>query len=109
MDYYGPLFRPRRGNHWAQELRLHLHPDEIDSILRKYTQRIGLGRGYSAHSMQSTFITTVLNKRACLEAWRTSSGWEGMQPPSTTKISDRRGCNLEKVVCFCELPVQVCI
>jgi integrase len=39
-----------------REERRHLHPDVIDRILRKYAKRIGLDRGYSAHSMRATFI-----------------------------------------------------
>jgi integrase len=61
----GPLFRPVRGNQQAQEF--HRHPDEIDRILRKYAKCIGLTRGYSAHSMRATFITTALDNGASLE------------------------------------------
>ncbi len=41
--------------------------DAIDLILRKYAAGIGLGRGYSAHSMRATFITTALENGAQLE------------------------------------------
>jgi integrase/recombinase XerD len=55
-DLDGPLFRPVRDNREGQDGRRHLHPDVIDRILRKYAKRIGLDRGYSAHSMRATFI-----------------------------------------------------
>jgi site-specific recombinase XerD len=59
-DLDGRLFRPVRGNKEGQDSRRRLHPDVIDRILRKYAKRIGLDRGYSAHSMRATFITTAL-------------------------------------------------
>ena len=67
-DLEGPLFRPVRGrNRKEQESRRHLHPDVIDRVLKKYARHIGLGRGYSAHSMRATFITTALDNGASLE------------------------------------------
>ena len=50
---------PRKG----LEARRHLHPDVIDRILRNYARSLGLDRGYSAHSMRATFITTALDHR----------------------------------------------
>src|SRR5688500_1772504 len=55
-DLDAPLFLPVRGNQRRTDERRHLHPDEIDRVLRKYARRIGLERGYSAHSMRATFI-----------------------------------------------------
>jgi len=39
-----------------------VHSDAIDRVLRKHAAVIGLNRGYSAHSMRGTFITTALEK-----------------------------------------------
>jgi site-specific recombinase XerD len=96
-DLDGPLFRPVRGNQRSTDGRRHLHPDEIDRILRKYAKRIGLDRGYSAHSMRATFITTALDNGASLEDVQRAAGHAD---PSTTKLYDRRGYNPEKSVSF---------
>jgi site-specific recombinase XerD len=42
-------------------------PNSIDLVVRKYATAIGLDRGYSAHSMRATFITTALENGAQLE------------------------------------------
>ena len=96
-DTDGPLFRPVRGNQRIQDSRRHLHPDEIDRILKKYAKRIGLKRGYSAHSMRATFITTALENGAGLEDVQLAAGHAD---PSTTKLYDRRGYNPEKRASF---------
>ena len=96
-DLEGPLFRPVKGNREAQDARRHLHPDVIDRILRKYAKRIGLERGYSAHSMRATFITTALENGAGLEDVQLAAGHAD---PSTTKLYDRRGYNPEKSASF---------
>jgi site-specific recombinase XerD len=96
-DLEGPLFRPVRGNREGQDERRHLHPDVIDRILRKYAKRIGLDRGYSAHSMRATFITTALDNGASLEDVQRAAGHAD---PSTTKLYDRRGYNPEKSASF---------
>jgi integrase/recombinase XerD len=44
-----------------------MHPDAIDRVLRKHARAIGLERGYSAHSMRATFITTTL-ENGCVDA-----------------------------------------
>jgi site-specific recombinase XerD len=70
----------------------------IDRILRKYARKIGLNRGYSAHSMRATFITTALENGASLEDVQRAA-WHA--DPSTMKLYDRRGYNLEKSTsCF---------
>ena len=84
----GPLFRPVRGNREGQDGRRHLHPDIIDRVLRKYARKIGVTRGYSAHSMRATFITTALDNGASLEDVQSAAGHAD---PSTTKLYDRRG------------------
>ena len=82
-DIEGPLFRPMRDPRKGLDARRHLHPDVIDRILRKYARSIGLDRGYSAHSMRATFITTALDNGASLEDVQSAAGHAD---PSTTKL-----------------------
>jgi site-specific recombinase XerD len=97
-DLEGPLFRPVRPNQKAQNERRFLDPDGIDRILRKYARKaIGSDRGYSAHSMRATFITTALENGANLEDVQEAVGHAD---PSTTKLYDRRGYNPEKAASF---------
>jgi site-specific recombinase XerD len=96
-DLEGPLFRPVRDNREGLDARRPLHPDVIDRILRKYARHIGLDRGYSAHSMRATFITTALDNGASLEDVQSAAGHAD---PSTTKLYDRRGYNPEKSASF---------
>ena len=63
-DLDGPMFRPLSHNRKGQETRRYMDPDAIDRILRKHAAAIGLTRGYSAHSMRATFITTALENGA---------------------------------------------
>jgi site-specific recombinase XerD len=72
-------------------------PDAIDRVLRKYATAIELDRGYSAHSMRATFITTALENGASLEDVQRSAGHS---EPGTTKLDDRRGYNPEKSASF---------
>ena len=90
-EHDGPLFRPLRGNAKAHDPAGRLDPDAIDRLVRKYVAAIGLSRGYSAHSMRATFITTALEdvQKAA-----------GHRDPSTTKLYDRRGYNPEKAASF---------
>ena len=74
-----------------------LHPDVIGRTLHKYARKIGLDRGYSAHSMRATFITTALDNGASLEDVQRAAGHAD---PSTTKLYDRRGYNPEKSASF---------
>lgn len=96
-DFDGPLFRPLRHNGRARAPRRHMAPDAIDRVLRKYAARLGLIRGYSAHSMRATFITTALENGASLEQVQKAVGH---RDPSTTKLYDRRGYNPEKSAAF---------
>jgi site-specific recombinase XerD len=96
-DNGGPLFRPLRGNAKAHDPAGRMDPDAIDRILRKYAAGIGLARGYSAHSMRATFITTALENGAQLEDVQKAAGH---RDPSTTKLYDRRGYNPEKAASF---------
>jgi integrase/recombinase XerD len=96
-DTDAPLFLPVRGNQRSTDERRHLQPGEIDRILRKYARRLGLERGYSAHSMRATFITTALDNGASLEDVQRAAGHDD---PSTTKLYDRRGYHPEKSASF---------
>jgi site-specific recombinase XerD len=96
-DLDGPMFRPVRHNQKAKESRRHMDPDAIDRVLRKHATAIGLDRGYSAHSMRATFITTALENGATLDDVQRAAGHA---EPGTTKLYDRRGYNPEKSASF---------
>jgi integrase/recombinase XerD len=96
-DLEGPLFRPLSHNRRMQETRRPMHPDAVDRVLRKHARAIGLDRGYSAHSMRATFITTALENGASLEDVQRAAGH---REPGTTKLYDRRGYNPEKSASF---------
>jgi integrase/recombinase XerD len=72
-DLDGPMFRPLSHNRKGQEGRRHMDPDAIDRVLRKHAKAIGMERGYSAHSMRATFITTALENGATLDDVRSST------------------------------------
>ena len=91
-DSDGPRFRPLRHNGKQGTDRRHMDPDAIDRVVRKYAAALGLDRGYSAHSMRATFITTALENGAQLE--------RGSRDSSTTKLYDRRAYNPEKAASF---------
>jgi integrase/recombinase XerD len=92
-----PLFRPLRGNAKPFDPAGRIDPGTIDRLVRKYAAQIGLMRGYSAHSMRATFITTALENGAQLEDVQKAAGH---RDPSTTKLYDRRGYNPEKAASF---------
>lgn len=96
-DLDGPMFRPLSHNQKGQESRRHMDPDAIDRVLRKHAATIGLTRGYSAHSMRATFITTALENGATLDDVQRAAGHA---EPGTTKLYDRRGYNPEKSASF---------
>jgi site-specific recombinase XerD len=96
-DSDGPMFRPLKHNGKRQEERRRMDPDPIDRVTRKYAAALGLERGYSAHSMRATFITTALENGAQLEDVQKAAGH---RDPSTTKLYDRRGYNPEKAASF---------
>jgi integrase/recombinase XerD len=96
-DVDGPLFRPLKHNGKRREERRGMDPDAIDRVVRKYATALGLDRGYSAHSMRATFITTALENGAQLEDVQKAAGH---RDPSTTKLYDRRGYNPEKAASF---------
>jgi integrase/recombinase XerD len=96
-DLDGPMFRPLSHNRKGQESRRHMDADAIDRVLRKHARAIGMGRGYSAHSMRATFITTALENGATLDDVQRAAGHA---EPGTTKLYDRRGYNPEKSASF---------
>jgi integrase/recombinase XerD len=96
-DPDGPMFRPLSHNRKGHEQRRHMDPDAIDRVLRKHAKAIGMGRGYSAHSMRATFITTALENGATLDDVQRAAGHA---EPGTTKLYDRRGYNPEKSASF---------
>jgi integrase/recombinase XerD len=96
-DLEGPLFRPLSHNRRLQEARRRMDPDAIDRVLRKHCKAIGLDRGFSAHSMRATFITTALENGCSLEDVQRAAGHA---EPGTTKLYDRRGYNPEKSASF---------
>jgi integrase/recombinase XerD len=83
-DLDGPLFRPLSHNRKGQESRRYMDPDAIDRILRKHAAAIGLGRGYSAHSMRATFITTALENGVLLMMFSAPLATQSPAPPSFT-------------------------
>jgi len=96
-DMDGPLFRPLIHNGKATLRRRAMNPDAIDRVVRKHAAVLGLARGYSAHAMRATFITTALENGAQLEDVQKAAGH---RDPSTTKLYDRRGYNPEKAASF---------
>ena len=97
VDIDGPLFRPLKHNGKQDGERRHMDPDAIDRVVRKYAAALGLDRGYSAHSMRATFITTALENGAQLDDVQKAAGH---RDPGTTKLYDRRGYNPEKAASF---------
>jgi site-specific recombinase XerD len=96
-DLDGRLFRPLSHNRKGQKSRRHMDPDAIDRVLRKYAKTIGITRGYSAHSMRATFVTTALDNGCPLEDVQRAAGHS---EPGTTKLYDRRGYDPEKSASF---------
>jgi integrase len=96
-DSEGAMFRPLKHNGKRQEKRRRMDPDAVDRVVRKHAAALGLDRGYSAHSMRATFITTALENGAQLEDVQKAAGH---RDPSTTKLYDRRGYNPEKAASF---------
>jgi len=96
-DLDGPLFRPVRANDKQDDPRRCLASDAIDRVLRRCARQIRLDRGYSAHSMRATFITTALDNGASLEDVQRAAGHAD---PSTTLLYDRRGYDPERSASF---------
>ncbi len=90
-------FRPIRKSWKVAEPRRPLDPDVINWMLRKYARKIGIKRGFSAHSMRAKFITRTLENGASLEEVQRAAGHADA---STTKLYDRRRYNPEKSASF---------
>jgi site-specific recombinase XerD len=58
----------------------------MDNVLEKYINPLGLGQGYSAHSVRATFITIALGNGAKLDDVQRTVGHAD---PSTTRLYDR--------------------
>lgn len=96
-DLDGPLFRPVVKGDKAGGRRA-LSSQMVDLLVKKYARAVGLpARGYSAHSMRATFITTALENGAALEDVQRAAGHA---KPDTTRMYDRRGYNPEKAASF---------
>lgn len=93
----GPLFRPLAPNGRALLVPRPFHPESIDLVLKKYVRKLGLGHGFSAHSMRATFITNTLQNGARLENVQQAVGHAD---PTTTQLYDRRGHDPEKSASF---------
>jgi site-specific recombinase XerD len=62
-----------------------MDPDAIDRVVRKYAGELELDRGYSAHSMRATFVTTALDNGAQLEDVQKAAGH---RDPGRTKLHE---------------------
>ena len=63
-------------------------PDAIDRVLRKYAAVIELDRGYSAHSMRATFITTALENGRLSKTWSAPPDTASRERPSSMTDAD---------------------
>jgi integrase/recombinase XerD len=86
-DREGTLFGPVSAGRAPQPIRRQLCPDGVDDTVEKYINQLGLGKGYSPHSMRATFVTTALENGAKLEGVQHTVGHAD---PSTTQLNDRR-------------------
>jgi integrase len=84
----GPLLRPLRPNGKRQEKCCPMARTPSTAWCESSAHR-----GYSAHSMRATFITTALENGAQLEDVQKAAGHPDR---GTTKLYDRRGYNPEK-------------
>jgi integrase/recombinase XerD len=85
-DRAGPLFRPMSIGRDPHPIRRQLAPDGVDYVVEKYVDQLGLGKGYSPHSMRATFITMALANGAKLEDVQCTVGHAD---PATTQLYDR--------------------
>jgi site-specific recombinase XerD len=86
-DLAGPLLQRVHPLPLGQRPCRHLSPVTVEHVLHTYVKRLGFGRGYSAHSMRATFITTALDNGVSLEDVQRTVGHAD---PSTTQLYDRR-------------------
>lgn len=96
--YAFPLFQPLRGNAKTPDSGGRMDPDAIDRLLQtKHAKGMRLVRGFSAHSMRTTFITTTLENGAQLKDVQKPAGHRDR---TTTKLYDRRRYNPGKAASF---------
>jgi site-specific recombinase XerD len=69
-------------------------------VVRKYAGELGLERGYSAHSMRTTFITTALENGTQHKDVQKAAGH---RDTGTTKLYHRRSYNQEDSELFFHL------
>ena len=97
-DPEAPLFLPLRGNDKTTNPYRQVSPDLIDKVLRRWVKKaLGYTRGFSAHSMRSTFITRTLEQGCSLEQVQKDVGHAH---PSTTQLYDHRDEDPEKSATF---------
>jgi site-specific recombinase XerD len=93
--------RIRRARQAAEALftpKRHVTEQSVLDSLPADDQSARKTRGYSAHSMRATFITTALENGAQLEDVQKAAGH---RDPGTTKLYyDRRGYNPKKAASF---------
>jgi integrase len=97
LDIDGALFRPLKHNGKRRDERRRMDPDAIDRVVRKYAGALGLDRGYSAHSMRATFITTALENGAQLEDAQKAAGHR--EAERSSRVQPGEGGEL-----FCDVP-----
>ena len=100
VDIEGPLFRPLKHNCKRRDERRGMDPEAIDRVVRKYAGELGLDRGYSAHSMRATFITTALETAPSSRTCRRPPDTVTPARPSSTIARVQPG---EGSVVFCNL------
>lgn len=96
-DGGGPLFRPVRHNQYRADDRRNLSGEQIARIARKYAARVGKTRGYAAHAMRATWVTTALDNGADIVDVQKDAGHSDV---SVTRRYDRRRQNPEKSAAF---------
>lgn len=84
-------------SHWKQHELPNFCPTTFGQLSHYARRALGLDRGYSAHSIRATFITTALENGYSLEHVQRAAGH---REPGTTNLYDRRGYNPEKSASF---------
>ncbi len=96
-DRRGPLFRPVGHNQNGADYRRHLSGEQIARIVRKYAARVGKTRGYAAHAMRATWVTTSLDNGADIVDVGADAGHSDI---AVTRRYYRRRQNPEKSAAF---------
>lgn len=96
-DASGPMFRPVRHNQHGSVPRRQLSNEQVARIVRRYAARIGKARGYGAHAMRATWVTTALANGADIVDVQRDAGHADV---SVTRRYDRRRQDPEKSAAF---------